>query len=127
MIIERWLPYRQIKRRVIYAKSTNSINGKDGSGSAVMVKPKNIIIQWEPPRVHIKKEFKDLGIVRANPVEYVQRYGSTLKRSIELPSFVKEIKPPDGVILAADSGTFIDFCLKIFSKKKRLLKFNGME
>lgn len=107
MIIERWLPYRQIKRRVIYAKSTSNVSGgKDtGNDSAVMIKPKNIIIQWEPPRVHIKKEFKDLGIVRANPVEYVQRYGSSLKRSIELPSFVKEIKPPDGVILAADSGT----------------------
>ena len=42
--------------------------------------------------------------MRANPVEYVQRYGSSLKRSIELPTFVKEIKPPAGVILAADSG-----------------------
>lgn len=111
MIIERWLPYRQIKRRVIYAKSTSNMGkegtGAGGNGSAVMVKPKNIIIQWEPPRVHIKKEFKDLGIVRANPVEYVQRYGSSLKRSIELPSFVKEIKPPDGVVLAADSGKFL--------------------
>ena len=35
----------------------------------------------------------------------MQRYGSSLKRSIELPTFVKEIKPPAGVILAADSGT----------------------
>ena len=96
VIIERWLPYKQIKRRVIYAKS----NEKD----AVVCKPKNRIIQWEPPKVQIKKEFKDLGIVRANPVEYVQRYGSTLKRSIELPSFVKEIKPPAGVVLAADTG-----------------------
>ena len=41
--------------------------------------------------------------MRANPVEYVQRYGSSLKRSIELPTFVKEIKPPAGVILAADT------------------------
>jgi hypothetical protein len=75
------------------------------SSDALVVKPKNIIVQWEPPKVEIKKEFKDLGIVRANPIEYVQRYGSSLKRSIELPTFVKEIKPPAGVILAADTGT----------------------
>lgn len=81
VIIERWLPYRQIKRRVIYTKAIE----KD----PVAVKPKNIVIQWEPPQVTVKKEFKDLGIVRANPVEYVQRYGTSLKRAIELPPFVK--------------------------------------
>lgn len=98
IIIERWLPYKQIKRKVIYAKSNEN-------NDSLVVKPKNIIVQWEPPKVEIKKEFKDLGIVRANPVEYVQRYGSSLKRSIELPTFVKEIKPPAGVILAADTGS----------------------
>jgi hypothetical protein len=43
-----------------------------------------------------------LGIIRANPVEYVQRYGSSLKTSRELPDFVLDIKPPAGVVLAAD-------------------------
>jgi hypothetical protein len=61
VIIERWLPYRQVKRRVIYVKA----NEKE----SVVCKPKNVIIQWEPPKVQIKKEFKDLGVVRANPVE----------------------------------------------------------
>jgi hypothetical protein len=32
----------------------------------------------------------------------VARYGATLKTARELPSFVLEIKPPAGVILAAD-------------------------
>lgn len=68
-----------------------------------MVKPKNVIVQWQPPQVRIQKEFKDLGIVKANPLEYVQRYGTSLKRSIELPTFVREIKPPTGLTLAADS------------------------
>lgn len=53
-------------------------------------------------KVVIKKDFKYLGIIRANPVEYVQRYGSTLKTSRELPDFVLDIKPPAGVVLAAD-------------------------
>ena len=94
VIIERWLPYSQVKRRVIFQKA----NERD----PVIVKPKNVIIQWESPQVQVKKEFKDLGVIRANPVEYVQRYGATLKSARELPSFVLEIKPPAGVTLAAD-------------------------
>lgn len=94
VIIERWLPYSQVKRRVIFQKS----NERD----PVIVKPRNVIIQWEAPQVTIKKEFKDLGVIRANPAEYVARYGNTLKTARELPPFVLEIKPPAGVVLAAD-------------------------
>ena len=43
-----------------------------------------------------------MGIIRANPVEYVQRYGATLKQANELPDFVLDIQPPAGVVLAAD-------------------------
>lgn len=52
--------------------------------------------------MQIRKDFKYLGIIRANPVEYVQRYGNQLKTSSELPSFVLDIKPPEGIVLAAD-------------------------
>ena len=55
IIIERWLPYKQIKRRVIYTK----VN--DENDEIVPVKQKNIIVQWDPPKVEIKKQFKDLG------------------------------------------------------------------
>lgn len=43
VLIERWLPYSQVKRRVIYQRS----NERD----AVVVKPKNVIVQWEAPQV----------------------------------------------------------------------------
>lgn len=94
MIIERWLPYSQVKRRVIFQKSNTT--------DPVVVKPRNVIIQWEAPQVTIKKEFKDLGVIRANPAEYVARYGATLKTARELPPFVLEIKPPAGVVLASE-------------------------
>ena len=68
----------------------------------MLVKPRNVIIQWEAPVVQVKKDFKDLGIIRANPAEYVARYGSSLKSSKELPPFVLEIKPPAGILLASD-------------------------
>jgi hypothetical protein len=47
VIIERWLPYKQIKRKVIYSKAGGA------QSDAVVVKPKNVIIQWEPPKVQV--------------------------------------------------------------------------
>ena len=94
VIIERWLPYSEVKRRVIFQKSSQA--------DPICCKPRNVIVQWEPPQVQIKKEFKYLGIIRANPAEYVQRYGASLKKVNELPEFVLEIRPPQGVVLAAD-------------------------
>ena len=93
VIVERWLPYPIQKRKVIF----NKINNQD----SVVLKPKNMIIQWEPPQVHVKKEFQYLGIVRANPTEYVRRYGNTLIEPVNLPKFVVDIQPPEGVVLAS--------------------------
>jgi hypothetical protein len=94
VIIERWLPYGAQKRRVIFQRNQEA--------DPVVQRPRNIIIQWEAPAVQIKKDFKDLGVIRANPVEYVQRYGASLKTHIDLPQFVREIRPPTGVVLAAE-------------------------
>ncbi len=94
IIIERWLPYKPLKRKVIFQRA--SIN------DPVLVKSKNLVVQWENPSVTVTKEFKDLGIVRANPNDYSEKYGSTLKRSIELPTFVRDIRPPAGMILAGE-------------------------
>lgn len=87
VIIERWLPYTQKKRKVIY---------KGAPPDPVLYKPKNIIVQWEAPQVEIKKQVKYLGVVEADPEEYMRRYGPTLKKTSELPPEVLEIKyPPD--------------------------------
>jgi Ca2+-binding EF-hand superfamily protein len=94
VIVERWLPYTQSKRKVIFQKNTVA--------DPVIVKPRNVIIQWDTPTVEIKKDFKDLGIIRADPMAYAERYGSSLKSFSELPQFVKEIRPPMGVILASE-------------------------
>lgn len=42
----------------------------------------------------IRREIKHLGVVRANPAEYRERYGNTLKASADLPQFVREIPAP---------------------------------
>ena len=94
VIIERWLPYTQGKRRVIFQKAP----GPD----PVSVKPRNVVVQWEAPQVVIKKEFKYLGVIRANPAEYVSQYGASLKLAADLPQFVLDIKTPEGLVLAAN-------------------------
>ena len=90
----RWLPYRAVKRRVILRKADDE--------EQISFKTKNVIIQWEAPNVQINKEFKYLGVGRANPADYIKRYGDTLKEYKDLPNFVKDIKSPNGIVLAAD-------------------------
>ena len=47
VVIERWLPYTKPKRRVIFQSAPQD---------PVVVKPKNIIVQWDAPNVVIKQE-----------------------------------------------------------------------
>jgi len=93
IIIERWLGYKEQKRRVIF---------KPAPVEMEMPKEKNIIIQWESPKVNIVKEFRDLGVVYAHPSEYIQRFGSTLKHFDELPDFAKNLHTPTGLVFAED-------------------------
>jgi len=91
------MPYDQNqKRRVIY---------QCPSPDPIVSKPKNIIVQWEQPDVCVKKDIKHLGVVCANPCEYIQKYGSCIKQSCDLPQFVKDIPPQCGVELAANKPT----------------------
>jgi hypothetical protein len=89
VIVERWLPYAEGgKRRVVFNKA---------AASAEVANPRNVIVQWEEPRVNIRQEVKYLGVIRANPAEYVQRYGSELKVHSAFPQFVQDIKTPSEV------------------------------
>jgi hypothetical protein len=95
VIIERWLPYAESKRRVIFNRAAEV--------KAEVATPRNVIVQWESPRVNVRKEVKYLGVIRANPAEYVQRYGASLKVHTALPQFVLDIATPADVgTLAAD-------------------------
>jgi hypothetical protein len=76
IIIEKWLPYRVPKRRIVHQRSA--------SAHAPLV-PRNLIIEWEAPDVDVMQECKDLGMVDANPEEYVRRFGRELVKSDELP------------------------------------------
>jgi len=62
VLIERWLPYVEVKRKVIF---------QPAPPDPVVIKPRNVIVQWETPEVNVRKEIKHLGVVCANPNEYV--------------------------------------------------------
>ena len=42
------------------------------------VKPRNIIIQYEPVQVRVIRQFQRLGVTQENPQAYLQRYGAQL-------------------------------------------------
>lgn len=94
VVVERWLPFKEQKRRVIYNRPTQP--------DPVVIKPRNVIIQWEAPRVNVRQEVKYLGVDRANPAEYVQRYGQELKKAQELPEIVRRLPNPEGIVLASE-------------------------
>lgn len=48
--------------------------------------PKNLIIEWEAPDVEVVKQCRDLGVVEADPEEYLRRFGPDLKQTHELPT-----------------------------------------
>lgn len=77
VIVEKWLPYRPQRRRVIHQRA--------GQVAQQFI-PRNLIIEWEAPDVEIVKQCRDLGTIDMDPEEYVRRYGSELKQTHELPT-----------------------------------------
>ena len=43
VLIERWLPFKEVKRRVVFNKPTQP--------DPVVIKPRNVIVQWDAPKV----------------------------------------------------------------------------
>lgn len=64
-------------------------------------------MQWTSPNVTVKPAVRYLGVVKANPIDYMQRYETQLKLANEFPQCILDIKPPDGLTLAADSPNYV--------------------
>lgn len=93
MIIERWLPYSQVKRQVHFNPAPKV--AVDNSSQ------KNLIIQWEEPNVKVSQEIKYLDTIDADPNEYLSRYGADVVQTIDLPKLVTDIPTPKDVGLLA--------------------------
>lgn len=93
VFIERWLPYGQQTQKVIY---------QPAKPACVIPDPKNVVIQWESPDVEVRKEVKNLGVYKADPREYISKYGSSLVRSEQLPNIAIQYANAPGLQLAAN-------------------------
>lgn len=93
--IERWLPFRDVKRRV-------TLNPRPAD--PVAPKPRNIIISWEKMKCsRVNTEIKNLGVEKADPNAYVQKYGrANLKKKCEMPAeIVNQVEKEHNIQLAA--------------------------
>ena len=62
-------------------------------------------MQWESPSYRVEREIHQEGVVRADPAEYLAKYGSSLSSFSELPDFVKSIEPAFGQLAATTTTT----------------------
>ncbi|CAF1398176.1 unnamed protein product [Adineta ricciae] len=106
VIVERWLPYRLTQKRQVIVQR---------APPPVVQKPRNIIIYYEPPKAQVVRRFQNLGVQRANPAEYVARYGAQLEDAQTLISHarqagvVEDISPPVHSATSFESSNFESF------------------
>ena len=94
VILERWLPFRDQKRKIV-------LNPKPAD--PVQLIPKNIIVEWRRIECSsVKTDIKNLGVEKACPVKYVEKYGNSLVNAFEMPEIVNEVKQKHNIPLAAD-------------------------
>lgn len=96
VFIERWLPFKDIKRKIILRPRPNNPR---------QCKPKNIIVNWSIiPCCRITQEIKDLGVEQCDPIEYLQAYGESLIPSDQLPEIADTVNDHHGKLLAANQN-----------------------
>jgi hypothetical protein len=77
IIVERWLPYKQQKRQVIYEKALSPDDNLTPTFDQQTYN--NLIIQYANPSVRIEKQMRSLGIIRRDPLN--QNTGFNLSSS----------------------------------------------
>lgn len=93
IIVERWLPYKEPPRNVIFNKTNEPYT---------VPKVNNLIFQWDSPNVNVNKKVTHLGVERTDPIRYTEEHRGEIIPPVELPIEIKSIKPPAGLVLAAD-------------------------
>lgn len=95
--IERWLPLKDKKRKVILKQKQADPHCK--------CKVRNIIVSWEKRKCsnNIKNVIRRLGVERTDPIDYVKSYGTSLVSSDAFPELVNEIIKEEDVPVASES------------------------
>jgi hypothetical protein len=105
ILIERWLPYARPRRRVIFQQLSDP--NAEAAEQARNKKIKNLVVQWDTPRVVVRKKMCNLGVVKADPACYKSLFAESMTTADRLPEFVRELPLPNGLNkLAADESPF---------------------
>ncbi|CAF1141628.1 unnamed protein product [Adineta ricciae] len=84
LIIEKWLPYKPVPERpVIYERAEQM--------EQVQAPQRNVILQYDPPRVRIEQDVQNVGCFRVDPEIYRAQFGSTLRRSTSIRKVLEDI------------------------------------
>ena len=84
IIIERWLPYR-------FAGERRKIVEPAPPATSKYPSPCMQIICYQGSRACITRRFQHLGVIPANPADYVARYGSSLLDRVSLEQRAREL------------------------------------
>ena len=82
------LPYVQSKRRVIFEKPQVKKFTEEPQ--------KNLIIEWDIPKINIKQHVNWLGVEKTDPEEYKNKHFGSLIKTEDLPDFVKDLDRESG-------------------------------
>jgi hypothetical protein len=93
IVVERWLEYGPRTRRVIFTPAPPIIPAPA---------PKNVLIQWDSPNVALNRQYRNLGITKAIPAQYLATFGASLVPASSIPVLSRSIRPPNGARLAAE-------------------------
>jgi len=84
VIIEKWLPYRQTgERPVLYQRAEQTEQNRSLQ--------RNLILQYDQPRVQIKQELQNFGCFRVDPAIYRAQHGTSLRRTESIRKVLKDI------------------------------------
>lgn len=93
---------KKLDKNKITIKYLKIFRSPEAERDVQTLKPKNVIIQWDPPKVQIRKKILYLGVVSANPDHYRERFANELVQPEAIPEYLRAIKNPEGLILAAE-------------------------
>ena len=104
IIIERWTPYVYTVKR--------KINVQRAEAAKAYPAPRNVIIQYEPVRVRVVRQFQRLGVIQENPTVYFQRWGAQL---LDAQTLLQQARA-HGVVEDIVSINIVSFvCINMFS------------
>jgi hypothetical protein len=84
VIIEKWLPYKPPpKQPVVYERAQQNNQTRQSR--------RNVILQYEPPRVRVEQQIQNAGCYRVDPAVYRAEYGSSLRRTDSIRKVLEDI------------------------------------